>query len=225
MKIIGYSWAPSDVGDVDSAPDETTTLISRFMSRKKWLGPVQLEDPIHKLIDFNQRPCGQNILTMLRGGDVLVVKNHGALFSKASQGIATLNLLKERGITVFSIDLNGDISKGKLFDILVSVLLPLKELEPLLFKSQAKAIKRRDRENGRYLGGNPPIGFSVRSDGTLANEGTRKKLIRRILRLKADGLSLRQIASELKFSGLIISHSSVNALLKSAGYISSRRGP
>jgi len=223
MKIIGYSWAPHEVVDGDSEPDKATAQIRRFMIRRKWDGPVQLEDPSHKLADFNERPCGQNILSMLRRGDVLLIKDHGSLFSKASQGITTLGLFKERGITVFSIDLNGDISKGRLYDLLISILQPLKELEPLVSQAQAKFIKERDRKNGRYLGGNPPIGYGIRSDGTLADKGIRKQLIRKILRLKANGLSLRQIATELQSSGITISHSAVNGLLKSAGYINPKR--
>jgi DNA invertase Pin-like site-specific DNA recombinase len=83
-------------------------------------------------------------------------------------------------------------------------------------------IKNRDRKNGRYLGGHPSVGYSIRSDGMLAEQGVRRQIIRKILRMKVNVLSLRQIASELSSSGVAISHGAVAGLLKSAGYVSPR---
>jgi DNA invertase Pin-like site-specific DNA recombinase len=127
--------------------------------------------------------------------------------------------LQKRQISVHSIALGGDIIKGKLFDLILSILAPLGKMELKLPGERVRARKQRERQIGRYLGGNPPLGYIVKSDGRLEADGTKKRLIRKILRLKASGMSLRKIASELQYSGIKISHSGVDKLLKSAAYM------
>lgn len=219
MKIVGYSWASISASDEDAEPVGRAKEIQQYMKRRKWEGPIQLEDESQAFEDFSDRPCGSNILEMLRAGDVLIVPDHGYLFSTAAQGIKTLSLLKQRHISVHSIDLGGDMIKEKTFDLILLILSPLKNIESKLPGERVKARKRNERKNGRYLGGNPPIGYAVTSDGGLKENGMKKGLIRKVLRLKANGMSLRKIATELQSSGIEISHMSVDKILKSAGYV------
>lgn len=220
MRIIGYCWASRGDLDQPADPDEGTRKIRDFLQRKRWDGPIQLEDASEALVDFHLRSSGKVVADMLRAGDILIVPDQSYLFSTPSQGLTFLRRMRQRRVCVHSINLSGDIVHGKLFDLIISILLPLARAEPRIFQDRARATKRRERQKGSYLGGTPPIGFVVDANGKLQDDGTRKRIVRQILRLKAKGMSLREIASEMREKGFVISHTGVSTLLKSAGYSS-----
>jgi len=219
VKVLGYKWAEAPVEDDSDRPDEVTLEIQRYMGQRGWAGPVQWEDPREALVEFHRRPNGGAILRALRSGDILVVPDQTVLFVTASQGLALLQQMRGVGIIVHCINLGADITTGKLHDILIEVLSPLAQVEAGLPGLRARAIKDRERIKGRYLGGKVPIGTRKLADGRLEEDGTRKRLARQALRLKAKGLSLRQIADELKSRGIVISHTAVDRLLREAGYL------
>ena len=220
MRIIGYCWASRSGENALSDPDESTRTIREYLDRKKWDGPIQLEDPSEAFVDFHLRERGKTVVDSLRGGDILIVPDQSYLFSSPSQGLAFMRMMREKGICVHCINLSGDILEEKLFDLLIAILAPLAEVEPQLIKDRARQTKRRERQRGKYLGGTPPLGFSVNRDGKLHNSGTRTQILRKVLQLKAKGMSLRKIAAEMQKKGFKISHTTINSLLKSVGYSS-----
>ena len=222
MRVVGYSWAGGQEDEDTFEPDETTKAIRLYLKKRKWDGPIQLEDPTEALLDFHLRTAGKDVVGMLQPGDVLVVPDQSFLFSTASQGLLFLRHMRNRQISVHCINHGSDIVQGKLFEIFVLILSPLAVIEPRLPGERARALKRKARDEGRYLGGNAPVGYRLSPDGMLIPDGTQKKLTRQILRLKAKGLSLRMIAAELQKLDVRISHVSVSRILKSVGYVSKR---
>lgn len=220
MRIIGYCWASRSGENALTDPDESTRAIREYMDRKKWDGPIQLEDPSEAFVDFHLRKRGKTVVDSLRGGDILIVPDQSYLFNSPSQGLAFMRRMRERGICVHCINLSGDILEGNLFDLVILILAPLAQVEPQLIKDRAQQTKRRERQRGNYLGGTPPLGFAVNKDGKLQDCGTRKQILRKVLRLKAKGMSLRKIAMEMQKKGFVISHTTINSLLKSVGYSS-----
>lgn len=215
MKIIGYSWAATQPDKDSIESEEVMELITRYLKRRRWEGPIQLEDPDEAFMDFHLRPAGGSVLEKLRQKDVLVVPDQSYLFSSASQGLTFLRRMADRHIAVHCIDRGADIAQGRLFDLFVSILTPLARSETQVLREQMIERKRRERLRGRYLGGKPPIGCTVDVDGNLKVNSTKKKITRQILNLKAKRLSLRKIASEMQRRGLQISHVGVSRILKS----------
>lgn len=224
MKVLGYKWAESSAEDDGEEPDEVTRNIRRYMRRHGWDGPIQWEDPREALVEFHRRPFGGTITRGLRSGDVLVVPDQTVLFVTASQGLALLQQMRTSGILVHSINLGADITNGKLHDIFLEILSPLAQVEAGLPGLRARAVKDRERLKGRYLGGKVPIGYRKLKDGRLEPDGTRKRLARQALRLKAKGFTLREISEELKSRGVSISHTAVDRLMREAGYLGPKSG-
>ena len=215
MKIIGYSWA-QDINEEEDSPDENTMLVRQYMRRRRWTGPVQLEEVTEAFIEFHLRARGKELVSSLRSGDVLLVPDQGYLFRTASQGVDILQHMRRQKIGLHCINFGEDITQGKLYEHFIAILSPLAEFEVNLPSERARLIKKRDRQKNRYLGGNAPIGFVVDNTGQLRDDGTRGRTIKLIIRLRAKGLSFRAISIELKKRGINVSHSSVSALLKSA---------
>lgn len=223
MKIIGYCWA-SEQSENDDLPEPGAgvRLIWQYLKRRRWNGPVHLENPDEAFVDFHLRTAGKDVSSLLRPSDVLVVPDQSYLFGSASQGLAFLKMMHNRQVAVHCIDRGANISQGKLFETFISILEPLAQAEPQLLRERMRLRKRKGKLMGRYLGGNVPIGFSVTADGDLETNGNREAILKMTLRLKMKGFSLRAIAGELQNRGYRISHTGVDRILKSVGYSAKR---
>ena len=98
MKIIGYTWAKDVADNETDEPDEITGLIGRYMRKRRWNGPIQLEEPSEAFTDFHLRTCGGELVSTLRSGDVLIVPDQSYLFRTASQGVFFLQYMHRRGV-------------------------------------------------------------------------------------------------------------------------------
>ena len=77
-------------------------------------------------------------------------------------------------------------------------------------------MKRDQRQRGRYLGGAVPWGYRVGEDGALVPIPEQQAAIRRMRKLRDQGLALRAIADQMKASGVSISHAGVKNALTAA---------
>ena len=222
MKIIGYCWAGNQPENDSSEPGEGVELVRQYLRRRRWAGPVHLENPEEAFIDFHLRTAGKNVLALLRPLDVLVVPDQNYLFRSASQGLDFLKKMKEKSVAVHCVDRGTNIAQGKLLETFISILEPLARAEPQFLRERVRLRKRQGRLLGRYLGGNLPIGFSVNANGELEPDGNREALLKMVLPMKKKEMSLRKIAEELKKQGYSISHTGVDRLLKSVGYSSKK---
>jgi hypothetical protein len=71
------------------------------------------------------------------------------------------------------------------------------------------------RKRNRYLGGDKPFGFDVK-DGELVPVPSEQAAIRRMVKMRAEGTSLREIAAAMKRDGFEISHMGVDKIVKAA---------
>jgi DNA invertase Pin-like site-specific DNA recombinase len=68
--------------------------------------------------------------------------------------------------------------------------------------ARLRAGKRRKREAGGYIGGQPAFGQAA-VEKALVDDEAERATIRRILELEQDGLSLRQMAAVLEIEGRV----------------------
>jgi len=76
--------------------------------------------------------------------------------------------------------------------------------------------KASEKEKGRYLGGSRPFGYQVGDGGYLLPNADEQPVVRRILELRQQGLSLRAIADEVSTDGLRLSHMAVKRVIRDA---------
>jgi putative DNA-invertase from lambdoid prophage Rac len=77
-------------------------------------------------------------------------------------------------------------------------------------------VKRDQRQRGRYLGGAVPWGYRVGEAGELVAIPKHQAAIRRMRKLRDQGLALRAIADQMKACGVSISHAGVKNTLNAA---------
>jgi putative DNA-invertase from lambdoid prophage Rac len=72
-------------------------------------------------------------------------------------------------------------------------------------------MKADQRQRNRYLGGDVPFGFEVK-DGELP-VAREQAAIRRMIKLRSKGTSLREIAAAMKRDGFELSHYGVDKII------------
>jgi len=151
-----------------------------------------------------QRDGGAKLLEILRKGEaqaVIAVKLD-RLFRSSVDALTTLEAWQKKGIAVHIVDLGGMPfdSASAVGKFLLSVLVATSEMERNLIRERTKAVLDFKKANGEPYN-HEPLGFR-REGNRLLPDPFEQKVIERILVLRSQGLSLRQIARKLTLEGI-----------------------
>jgi putative DNA-invertase from lambdoid prophage Rac len=149
-----------------------------------------------------------------RPGDVVITPKLDRMFRSALD--ALLGKLKQAGIALHMIDLGGDTTGNGVSKLVFTILSAVAEAERDRTRERVAEVKRDQRQRGRYLGGAVPWGYRVGEDGALVPIPEQQAAIRRMRKLRDQGLALRAIADQMKASGVSISHAGVKNALTAA---------
>jgi len=175
-------------------------------------------------VPFKERKEAQLLLENIQVGDVIVTLHARWVLGSPGEALQLLALLKEKQISLYCVDLKGDIvnkteRKLQVNEGIAPIVLDLcKALSVGVdSKSHAEAIragKARRKKDGKYLGGPVPFGFFLGDDDRLQKDEQQQGIIQEMRSLKADRWSYRNIARKLeeKYS-LKFSHEGVRRIL------------
>lgn len=162
---------------------------------------------------LSTRSEGAKLLAALQPGDTVICTKLDRMFRSALDALNVATKLKRDGVALHLLDLGGDINNGlgKTFFIIASAFA---EAETDRTRERIAEVKRDQRSRGRYLGGRVPFGYIAGPDGALVENVDQQKAIRRMLRLRAQGHSLREIRNKLRSDGVTLSHAAVRLVLR-----------
>jgi DNA invertase Pin-like site-specific DNA recombinase len=216
MKVIGYCWAEEVVEGDKPAGETVPQSIQLYAERHRWPVRIQFERPDYAFTEFAQRPWGRELLGMLRPGDILLVPDPSYLFRTPGHGRVLLETLIKKKVAAHCMDCGEDLTSQKGAAALMSVLHALEGFETQMSAVRMRSRKRQHKTEGRYLGGNPPFGFTANKDGKLRPDTKKLQALNLMKKRRTQGASLRAIAAEVAKKGIKISHSGVASALKSA---------
>jgi hypothetical protein len=103
--------------------------------------------------------------------------------------------------------------------LVFTILSAVAEAERARIRERILDVKADQRSRGRYLGGTPPLGWTVENDGALREMPEQQAAIQRMLAMRRAGSSLRAIADAIKAEGFELSHVDVQKVcwLRAAG--------
>jgi putative DNA-invertase from lambdoid prophage Rac len=165
---------------------------------------------------LGDRPQGSALLAVLQPGDVVITAKLDRMFRSALDALEVLGRLKQAGVSLHMIDLGGDTTGNGVSKMLFTILSAVAEAERDRTRERITEVKRDQRQRGRYLGGKPPFGWRVGEAGELVPVPEQQAAIRRMRKLKNQGLALRVIADTMAASGVPISHVGVKKALAAA---------
>lgn len=165
-------------------------------------------------VDFASRTGGSQLLERLHRGDALVVFALGRIFSSCYDACAMLERFRADGIALHVVELGGDATDPGLHLDMLSAARLFTGLERRRSVERIKNVKKAQRGKGRYLGGSRPFGYMIHSNGRLIENPMEQKVLKKIILLREQGLSLRSIAEEVSTPVAPISFKTVQRILQ-----------
>jgi putative DNA-invertase from lambdoid prophage Rac len=162
---------------------------------------------------LSERPEGKALLAALKPEDVVITSKLDRMFRSALDALDVLGKLKKRDISLHMIDLGGDVTGNGISKLVFTILSAVAEAERDRTRERVTEVKRDQRLRKRYLGGHVPFGYRVGEGGELVAEPGEQQLLRSMQQMRADGMSLRQIAAWMEANGMRISHAGVATAL------------
>jgi DNA invertase Pin-like site-specific DNA recombinase len=153
---------------------------------------------------LSDRPEGAKLLASLEPGDAVVICKLDRGFRSASDCLMNVERWEKTGVGLHILNLGGqtiDTSTptGKFF---ITVMAGAAELERNLINERCTEGRKARKAEGKRIG-EVPFGFQVGEDGkTLIENATEQEVITICNQLRARGLTIRQIVSELSAQGV-----------------------
>lgn len=165
--------------------------------------------------EFKTRPEGARLIELLQAGDTVIFPKLDRGFRNTRDALNTLHDLKEKGVSVHSIDLGGDVTGNGVGAIIFTILSAFATFEKDRIATRIKEVKQRRKAEGFYIGGRRGFGFDV-VDGIKVPNVEEQKLLKQMKRMKEKGKTLKEINSWLNnVKGKRLAYSSMRvALLK-----------
>jgi putative DNA-invertase from lambdoid prophage Rac len=173
-------------------------------------------------VPLQRRPVGAKLLAELRDGDVVIATKLDRMFRSAADALNSLEQFKQRGISLHLIDLGGDCTGNGVAKLVFHILAAVAEAERERITERILEVKARQREDGQFIGGRVPFGWTL-TPGGLVEDEMQQRALRRMQSLKRQGKSLRQIASVIQTEfATKISHAGVARILSGDRVIDSK---
>jgi putative DNA-invertase from lambdoid prophage Rac len=166
---------------------------------------------------IGERPQGRELLAIIKPGDRILAAKLDRAFRSASDALATLELLRERGVDLYLLDMGGCITTGGTSALVFGILASVSQFERGRIAERQRDAKRHELAEGRYRGGARPFGFRPNSEKRLMPVPEEQAALSLILRLASEGIALRKIQAALAESlGFSLSHMSIGRILRDA---------
>ncbi len=217
MTVFGYVRVSTvqQATEGDSLDSQTRQVLSYSISRGLELNEsdVFVERGVSGGLEFNSRPEGSRLLEVIKFGDVLIFPKLDRGFRNTRDALNTLHLLKEKGVSVHSIDLGGDVTGNGVGAIIFTILSAFASFERERIASRITEVKQMRKSQGFYVGGRRGFGFNVK-DGKKVPNNKEQKLIAEMKKKKANGESMLAIHRWLNNEmGTRLNYSSLRKLL------------
>jgi DNA invertase Pin-like site-specific DNA recombinase len=218
-RVLGYVRVSTDeqAEDGQSLAVQQRQLEGWAMQRDVTLEGVRVEAGVSGAIPFSERPEGGKLWAELVRGDVLVASKLDRVFRSASDCLNVVQTLKDHGVSLFLLDLNGgadDVSGNGIARLFLTIVAAFAEFERDRIGERIRATKRAQKARGEYLGGKAPFGFTYDASRKLVPIPEQQRAIQRMRELRAEGKGLMAIAEILRAEGTPISHMGVKSALR-----------
>ena len=224
MKVYGYTRVSTErqADEGESLDVQRRQIDGYAMMKGLEIGHVFVERGVSGSTHLNERPQGAALLAALEPGDVVVTAKLDRMFRSALDALDVLGGLQKRGVSLHMIDLGGDVTGNGISKLVFTILSAVAEAERDRIRERIATVKADQRARKRYLGGRVPYGWRVTEDGELAELPAQQAAIARMRAMRAEGQSLRAIATAMREAGHPLSHEGVAGVLQARGAVATQ---
>jgi putative DNA-invertase from lambdoid prophage Rac len=147
---------------------------------------------------LGDRPEGARLLAAFVGGDVVITPKLDRMFRFAVDALNVCAAMKAKGVNLHMIDLGGDVTGNGISKLVFTILSAVAEAERDRTRERINEVKADQKARNRYLGGTVPFGYAVGEAGDLVELPEQQAAIKRMIKLRRAGRSLRSIAVTMR---------------------------
>ena len=196
MTVYGYVRVSTlqQATEGESLETQKKQVIGYAESRGLDLPPenVFIERGVSGGAEFKTRPEGAKLIELLQTGDTVIFPKLDRGFRNTRDALNTLHDLKEKGVSVHSIDLGGDVTGNGVGAIIFTILSAFATFEKDRIATRIKEVKQRRKDEGFYIGGRRGFGFDV-VDGIKVPNVEEQKLLKKMRLMRQKGKTLKEI--------------------------------
>jgi putative DNA-invertase from lambdoid prophage Rac len=209
----------------------TNNQVENGMSLDDQKRQIQLYGEVHKLkvdkvftergvsagVEFYKRPTGKKLMEVLQDGDVIICAKLDRMFRSCLDGLTVLRDLKKRDVELHFIDLGGNTTTNGIGHLMFTIMSSFAEMERNRLGERIRGTKQLKNQEDLFLGGKVGFGYNLEQHGDkqyLVEDKDEQKVIKKMKKLKKEGLSYRKITDELKKDGVVISHVGISNILR-----------
>lgn len=212
MAIYGYTRVSTfkQANEGESLETQKRQIIG-YSESKGWqitCESIFVERGVSGSVEFNCRPEGGKLLAVLQTGDTLVIPKLDRAFRSTRDAMNVLHILKEKNISVHSLDM-GEVTGSGVGAIIFTILSAFASFERDRVATRIREVKQRRKADGFYIGGRRGFGFNV-VDGRKQINLEEQKLINQMKKMLANGRGLTEIHKWLtQTKGVKLAYSSM----------------
>lgn len=203
MAIYGYI----RVSTVDQA-DEGESLPTQAKKIMSYAELMDLEPVTHIFkeagisgsIPLAERPAGKDMFQMLQTGDTVIATKLDRTFRNALDALNTVEFFKRHKISLYLMDMQGDVVNGTTAKLIFTVLAAVAESTRNRIRESIMETQASMREDNRYMGGKLPYECDVvistirgAPEKTLVKNAERMENVIQMHIMHRNGLSLHEI--------------------------------
>jgi len=219
--VYGYARVSTDQQrDNGISLDEQHRRIGGRCLEMGWqLSEMFVEAGVSGSVPFADRPQGKALLRRLQPGDIIVSPKLDRCFRSSLDALVTIQELKRRNVSLWLLDLGGDVSGNGISEMMLTILAAVAQFERTRIGERIRDARAHMRRQGRHLGGTRPFGWRIEPgevEGKPMLVGVRAELdaIMRMRAMREEGKTLMEIRDAMRASGFAISHETVRQLIK-----------
>jgi putative DNA-invertase from lambdoid prophage Rac len=223
-RVFGYRCVATDQQrDSGIGLDEQQVKIEARCLEKGWtLERVFTDASVSGSIPLEERPAGGQLLKVRRPGDVVIAAKLDRCLRGARDALNTIEQLKHRHVSLWVLDLPGDVSGNGISELVLTILAAVSRFERSLISDRTKEPKANLCRAGKHPGGSRPSRWRFGPERP-ADERNRSRVliadpaeqqaIRDMAAMRGNGHSLIEIRDAMRARGFQISHQSVSNIL------------
>lgn len=220
-RVYGYARVSTDQqrGSGVSIAEQRIKIEARCTENGWTLERVYVDAGVSGSIPLGKRPQGRGLLAILQPGDTVIASRMDRCFRSAVDALQVIETFKRRKISLWLLDLGGDVSGNGISELIVTILAATAQFERTLISERICDAKRQLRRQGRHQGGDRSFGWRLgeangagRARELVPDEG-EQAAIADIIAMRQAGRSLMTIRDAMRAAGHGISHQTVANLL------------
>ena len=198
-----YGYARASTGKQNLTFDAQQQAIERYYKQKlepegyAW-GGIFEDRATSGARPFTEREQGLRLFVAAQPGDAIIWAKMDRAFRSVRDGANTLHLLKNKGISIHSIDINLDTSTA-LGEFVCHLLMLLGELERSWVSSRTREVMEARRKSGQPMHRSTPAGWRIVGQGktrALDVDHLERALINRLYDQFVAGKGIEYIVTE-----------------------------